>query len=126
MEILVAEDDLINQAVFHALFSAMGYPINCVANGREAVKALNAKRYDIVFMDLDMPYMDGYEATVQIRALERKHGSQPVLIVALTANAIAGVRDKCLAVGMDDFLSKPVKMGELQEKISVLLGDQTI
>jgi CheY-like chemotaxis protein len=109
MNILVAEDNLINQKLILHILTRLGYTVVIKENGMEAIQELNETQYDVVLMDVQMPEMDGLEATRIIRQSSRK---QPV-IVALTANAMQGDQDECLRAGMDDYLSKPVKLEEL-------------
>jgi signal transduction histidine kinase/CheY-like chemotaxis protein len=115
VRILIAEDNSINQIFMRALSKRLGYAVDMVANGKEAVEAARATHYDVILMDCQMPEMDGYEATVRIRESE-KHGRR-ARIVALTADVLPGVRDRCLACGMDDYLSKPIRAGELARKV---------
>ncbi len=105
--ILLVEDNLTNQTVTRSILEKLGYSCEVAANGREAVAAVTAGRFDLVLMDCQMPEMDGYEAT---RAIRAEPGPGPRLpIVAMTANALQGDRDLCLAAGMDDYLAKPVQ-----------------
>ncbi len=110
--VLVAEDNLLNQTVTVKTLERLGYRADVVGNGAEAVNAVRRLPYDIVLMDCQMPEMDGYEATRAIRALEG-HDSRRLPIVALTASALPGDIERCLAVGMDAILSKPLSRGEL-------------
>ncbi len=113
--ILVAEDNAINQKVALKMLSKMNITADIAINGVEAVNAVRNKRYDIVFMDVQMPEMDGLEATKRIREVE----TPPLhtTIVAMTANALQGDRERCLEAGMDDYLSKPIKQADLKAMI---------
>ena len=111
LKVLLAEDNAVNQKVAVGLLNRLGYRTDVVANGLLAIAALQKQRYDVVFMDLQMPYMDGLEASRQIRR-EFPPARQPK-IVAITANAMQGDRDLCVVAGMDDYIAKPVKLNEI-------------
>ena len=112
--VLVAEDNRVNQQVAVGMLKKLGCRTDLATNGREAVAAHKSAAYDLIFMDGQMPDMDGYEATAEIRRQEtRDRTKNPVPIIALTANALSGDRDKCLAVGMNDYLSKPFRQAQL-------------
>jgi len=120
IRILIVEDNVVNQKVFVKIFKKFGYSAQCAVNGKEAVECLRTYNYDAVFMDCQMPVMGGLEATALIRKEEemkknsgKGHGRTP--IIALTANAMKGDREKCIAAGMDDYISKPVKPDTLRE-----------
>jgi CheY-like chemotaxis protein len=115
LRVLVAEDNLVNQKVALAMLSHLGYRADLAADGVEAVEAVRRLPYDVVFMDLQMPELDGVGATRQIIA-EHPPDRRP-RIVALTANAYEEDRDACLAAGMDDYVSKPLKTETLQDAL---------
>lgn len=114
--ILLAEDNLINQKVAIKLLEKIGYSADVVANGLEAINALEIKTYDLILMDMQMPEMDGLTATRQIR--EDRNRKESPIIIAMTANAMKGDREECLAAGMNDYISKPVKKEKLQQMLS--------
>jgi len=114
--VLVVEDNALNQMVAEAVVTQLGYQVDLVANGEEALDAVTAVDYSAVLMDVHMPVMDGFTATVEIR---RRQGARDrVPIIAMTAGAMVQDRDKCLAVGMDDYVSKPVKAEVLGEVLA--------
>jgi signal transduction histidine kinase/CheY-like chemotaxis protein len=113
VQLLLVEDNLINQQVALGLLRKLGYAADVALNGREALVALAQRRYDVVLMDCQMPELDGFEATTLIRSAESTVLDHQVPIVAMTANAMAGDRERCTAVGMNDYLAKPVRKAEL-------------
>jgi signal transduction histidine kinase/CheY-like chemotaxis protein len=120
LDLLVAEDNEINRMVVHDLLERMGHKVAFAFDGREAIAQARAKRYDAILMDAQMPEIDGVEATRWIRILPEPFGSVP--IVALTANAMRGDREAYLAVGMNDYLAKPVNGGELARALERVTG----
>ncbi|MEJ8800568.1 ATP-binding protein [Pontibacter sp. H249] len=123
LHVLVTEDNLLNQKLAFRVLSDMGFTVEIASNGSEAVELLKAGRhFDVVLMDIQMPVMDGYEATTLIR--EKLNMNVPIM--AMTAHAMSGEKEKCLAFGMNDYLSKPFKAKELQSKIYMLLGADAI
>jgi Amt family ammonium transporter len=123
-KVLLAEDNEVNQLVAREMLHRLGLECEVASNGCEAVEKARAGVYDLILMDCQMPEMDGFEATQAIREAERKSGSlagRRLPIVALTANAVKGDRERCLAAGMDAYLTKPVKPAELRQTLSALL-----
>jgi len=122
LRLLVCDDNLINQKVATRVLGQMGYAPKLAANGIEALAALDAESFDLIFMDVMMPEMDGLEATREIRARQKNRAvhpnyKSPLIIVAMTASAMPGDREKCLAAGMDDYLPKPVRPEEMRAVI---------
>jgi signal transduction histidine kinase/HPt (histidine-containing phosphotransfer) domain-containing protein len=121
LRILIADDNAINQKVAERILQQLGYQPEVADNGREVLGAIEQQPFDLVFMDVMMPEMDGLEATRQIRKRqmsgEQKNFESRIIICAMTAHAMAGDREKCLAAGMDDYLSKPVRPKDVRDMI---------
>jgi signal transduction histidine kinase/CheY-like chemotaxis protein len=120
--LLVAEDNPVNQQLARAMLLRLGYQADVAGNGQEAVEAVLGLPYDLVLMDCQMPVMDGFEATRVIR--EREGAGRHTCIVAVTANAMEGDRERCLAAGMDDYLSKPFRAGDLRRILERWIAPQ--
>lgn len=120
--VLLAEDDPINQLTTKSILAKFGYQVDVANNGKEAIMALEGNNYDLVLMDCMMPVMSGYEATAVIRDPASKVVDHSVPVIALTANAFQEDRTTCLAAGMDDYLSKPIDIGELRVVLEKWLG----
>jgi signal transduction histidine kinase/CheY-like chemotaxis protein len=112
--ILLAEDNVVNQMVAQRMLEKLGFSIDVVSNGQEALDALAKKPYSLVFMDCQMPVLDGYQA---VRALRQRTGGERVPIIAMTASVMEGDAEKCIAAGMDDYLSKPVRAEDLESMV---------
>jgi len=120
--LLLVEDIIVNQKVAMGLLNRMGCLVDVAANGQEALAALGSVTYDLVLMDCQMPEMDGYEATTAVRSLDSGVLNHAIPVVAMTANAMEVDREKCLASGMDDYISKPVNPIKLRETLDSWLG----
>ena len=118
--LLLAEDNPVNQKVACKMLEKLGYRVDVAGNGQEAVAAHERAPYPLIFMDCQMPELDGFEATALIRKMEGKSAHTP--IVAMTANAMQGDRERCLAAGMDDYVAKPIRPKELQTVLETWLG----
>ena len=126
--ILLAEDNIVNQKVACRTLEKLGYRVDVAADGRAAITAWQTGRYDLILMDCQMPVLDGYEATREIRQLESmgKEASQHIPIVALTAHAMKGADRDCAAAGMDDYLTKPINRTQLQNSLDRWLESDAI
>lgn len=116
LKILVAEDNLVNQQLMILFLEQLGYSCEVVSNGLEVLESLNREHYDLILMDIQMPKMDGLEATSQIRKLE-KNSTKHTKIIAVTASAMVSDRKKMLAAGMDDYISKPIRVNQLAQAL---------
>ena len=126
-QLLLVEDNKINQVVASALLKQMGVIFDIAENGVEAIKKLTTKQgepYKLILMDCQMPEMDGYQATHAIRKGDAGNHNKKITIIALTANAMQGDKEKCLTAGMDDYLSKPLDLADLKPKLQQWLGTQ--
>jgi signal transduction histidine kinase len=121
MHILLAEDNIINQKVALANLQRFGHTVDVAKNGLEAVDLARKNKYDLILMDIQMPEMDGYEATTIIREDEKQAGTTShIPIIAMTANTFEGDRERCIAIGMDDFVSKPFRINDLLKALSTI------
>jgi CheY-like chemotaxis protein len=114
--VLLAEDDAVNQLVVVEMLKKLDCFVDVAGDGRAACSSIERRRYDVVLMDCQMPGMDGFEATRRIRSAERGTGRREP-IIALTADALSGSRERCLASGMDDYLTKPVSFALLRDTV---------
>lgn len=124
LRILVAEDNAVNQLLAVRTLEKAGYSVRVANNGEEAVAAIGTEKFDLVLMDVQMPGMDGFQATARIRELERGTGHS-LPIVAMTAHALKGDRERCLAAGMDEYVAKPLRRSELHAAINTAMSRVT-
>jgi CheY-like chemotaxis protein len=125
IRILLAEDNITNQEVALGILKALGLHADAVANGSEVIKTLESLPYDLVLMDVMMPVMDGLEATRRIRNSQVRVLNHQIPIIAMTANAMEGDREKCLEAGMNDYVPKPVSPMALAEALDKWLPEDT-
>lgn len=119
--ILLVEDNQVNQIVAQNMLATLGLDTDVASNGVEAIEKLHGRGYDLVLMDVEMPVMDGYTATQEIRREERLSGLGHIPIIAITANALSGDRERCIANGMDDHLAKPFRLEALTSLLRLWL-----
>lgn len=124
LKILLAEDNLANQKLAVGVLSRQGHSVTVAESGLVAIREWESQRFDVILMDVQMPELDGLEATKAIREREQKTG-QHILIVAMTAHAMSGDRERCLESGMDEYLSKPIRARQIAEKLALLFRDST-
>jgi CheY-like chemotaxis protein len=122
--VLVAEDNPINQRVVAILLDKLGYSADLASDGKQALEKLEQQDYDVVLMDCQMPVMDGFEAAAAIRALP--NGRSRIPIIAVTANVLAGQREKCLEAGMNDYIPKPINREILENAIQKFLASREV
>jgi len=122
VRVLVADDNVVNQKVVTHLLRKLGAEVYSATNGVEALQMLRARDFDVVLMDCQMPEMDGYEATRQLRNFDASHRNRHIPVIALTANALATDRQKCVAAGMNNYLSKPIDRVRLEQALTLAVG----
>ncbi|MEZ4688334.1 MAG: response regulator [Bacteroidia bacterium] len=123
LRILLAEDNMLNQRVARHMLKKLGYRIDVVENGKDAITQCKLNTYDLILMDINMPVLDGIEASRQILAIPQDH--KPPVIIAMTASVVSQIQDECLEAGIKDFISKPFTFATL-EKMIVHWGDQLL
>jgi CheY-like chemotaxis protein len=121
---LVVEDNPTNQLVARGMLEKLGLQVDLAGNGEEAIDALGSFPYDLVFMDCQMPVLDGYEATRRIRESHSQVKDPRIPIIAMTANAIQGDRERCIAAGMDEHIAKPVSLAKLGKTLEQWLPER--
>jgi two-component system sensor histidine kinase/response regulator len=125
LRILLAEDNAVNQKFVVHVLEKRGHSVCVAGNGREALSAVERERFDLALMDVQMPEMGGFEATAEIRRRERATGNH-LPVIAMTAHAMKGDRERCLEAGMDDYISKPIQAGRLFEVIERVVGEESV
>ena len=123
IDVLIAEDNEVNQMVFSFIMEEIGVSFEIVEDGEAAVRRFEETLPKVIVMDVSMPVMNGFEATTRIREIERDIGGH-VMIIAATAHALKGDRERCHASGMDDYISKPISPDRLKEKLLAIINDR--
>lgn len=123
IDVLIAEDNEVNQMVFSFIMEEIGVSFEIVEDGEAAVRRFEETLPKVIVMDVSMPVMNGFEATARIREIERDTGGH-VMIIAATAHALKGDRERCHASGMDDYISKPISPDRLKEKLLAIIDDR--
>jgi CheY-like chemotaxis protein len=121
LRVLLAEDSLVNQRLAVGLLEKHGHSVTVANNGKETVECFAQEPFDVILMDVEMPEMDGFEATAVIRVKE-KHSGGRVPIIAMTAHAMKGDRERCLEAGMDGYVSKPIRVQQVLETLQAVLN----
>jgi CheY-like chemotaxis protein len=124
--ILLAEDNLVNQKLASRILEKLGFWVDAVDNGEEAIRALNTTSYDLVLMDVQMPILDGFATTQAIRTGKAGLSISRIPIIAMTAHALKGDRERCLDAGMDDYIAKPIQPRELVDKLLLWLDNDSV
>lgn len=119
LKVLVAEDNLINQKVAMINLKKLGHDVEIAVNGQMAFDMYKEGNYDVILMDIQMPILDGLEATIAIRKYEEENGLDKIKIVAITANALNEDKDKCFEVGMNEYITKPIQTEELKNVLII-------
>jgi len=119
LKILVVEDDFANQRVASLFLKKLGYEVEIAEHGGQAIELISTNTYDLIFMDCQMPVMDGFEATQKIRATDGTNKNIP--IIALTANVVCGVNGECIDAGMNDVLNKPIQLDNMKQMLDTWL-----
>ncbi len=122
LSVLLAEDNLVNQKLAIGVLEKLGHHVHVANNGQEALDAVKQQPFDVVLMDIQMPIMDGLEATHAIRAHEKQIGRQPTTVIAMTAHAMKGDRERCLGSGMNDYIAKPIRIKEIAAKLNDIVA----
>jgi two-component system sensor histidine kinase/response regulator len=122
LDILLVEDNPVNQLLAQRVLENAGHRVTVAGDGAQAVETIRRERFDLVLMDVQMPVLGGLEATAAIRDAERASGGVHLPVIAMTASAMQGDRERCLAVGMDDYISKPIDMQQLHATIEKVMA----